>query len=128
MIDLHPGDVFTLEIPGIAQDQMNVYGELMGTNGAIHTDPAYAATTPQKKTIVQGMLVMAPLDVVMRRLVGEDRWLSGGVVETKIVGMTHPGEATILELTVKEAGADRAAFAFTIKAGDKTVLVGDVSA
>ena len=128
MTDLSPGDIFTIEIPGIAQEQMNVYGDLVGTNGAIHTDPVYAATTPQKKTIVQGMLVMAPLDVAMRCLVGEDRWIAGGVVETKIVGMTHPGEATTLELTVKEAGPDRAAFTFTIKAGEKTVLVGDVSA
>lgn len=128
MNDLAPGDVFTVEIPGVTQPQMNVYGDLMGTNGAIHTDPAYAATTPQQKTIVQGMLVMAPLDVVMRRLVGEDRWVTGGVVETKIVGMTHPNEATTLELTVKEAGPERATFAFTIKAGEKTVLVGDVSA
>lgn len=122
------GEVLTCEVGGYAQEQMNVYGRTVGTYGAMHTDPEFAKTTPQGTTIVQGMLVLAPLDILMQRLVGAERWRAHGVVETKVVGMTRPNQATQFELTVLEAAPDRLKVAFTVKTEEATVLVGEASA
>lgn len=125
---LSVGEVLTCEAGGYAQATMNAYGKVVGTYGAIHTDPEFAKTTPQGTTIVQGMLVLAPLDLLMQRLVGAERWRTKGVVETKVVGMTRPDQASRFELTVLEVSPDRLKVAFTVRTEEATVLVGEASA
>jgi acyl dehydratase len=126
MSDLKPGDTLSAEIPGFSQARMTTYGKQMGTYGAIHTDPEFAKTTPQGTTIVQGMLVLAPLDRIMRRLVGAERWLTHGRTEVKIVGMTRPDQATRIDIEVLAVEPQRLKLGFTIRAGEATVIVGEV--
>lgn len=128
MTTLRAGDTLTAEIPGFSQARMTAYGRQMGTYGAIHTDPEYAKSTPTGTTIVQGMLVLAPLDRIMRRLVGAERWLTQGRTEVKIVGMTRPDQATRIDIEVLAVEAERLKLSFTIRAGDATVIVGEVEA
>lgn len=125
---LSVGEILTCEVGGYAQEQMNAYGRAVGTYGAMHTDPEFAKTTPQGTTIVQGMLVLAPLDRLMSQLVGAARWRTQGRVETKVVGMTRPDQPTHFELTVLEVSPDHLKVAFTVRTTEATVLVGEASA
>ena len=127
MTDLQVGDVLAAELSPFTQDQVNAFGELMGTNGKIHTDPEYARGTPRGRTLVQGMLVLAPVEQVMSRLAGPSRWLAQGRIEAKIVGMTSPGDAAALELTVQEV-SPALRLSFAIRAAEAVVLVGEASA
>jgi len=116
---------FSADIAPTTQEQINAFGALMGTYGRIHTDPDYAATTPLKGVIVQGMLVLAPLHEVMRRIFGAERWLTGAEVESKIVSSARPGEGGRISVEVTENDATKAAGTFTISKPDGSpVIVG----
>lgn len=43
----------------ITQKQMNTFGEITAGDGQIHTDPEFAKNTPFKKTLVQGVYLLA---------------------------------------------------------------------
>ena len=101
----------TADIEATTQEQMNAYGAVAGTYGKIHTDPEWAKGQPVGGVIVQGMLVLAPLHEAMVQLYGAERWLSGGRFESKIIGMSRPGEARRLRLTFADGPDDAGTFA-----------------
>ncbi|WP_027002891.1 MaoC family dehydratase [Hugenholtzia roseola] len=57
------------------QEQVNRFAEVTGDNNPLHSDEAYAATTPFKRPIMHGFL--------------------GGSVFSKIFGTLFPGEGTV---------------------------------
>lgn len=117
--------VYTATVGPISQDQINAFGQLVGTFGRIHTDPEWAATTPLKGVIVQGMLILSPLHEVMYRIFGK-RWISTGEVSCKIINSTRPGEETKVVITVDEDSSEAAKGSFVITRGDGTsVIIGD---
>ena len=127
MIDLRPGDQFFADIAPVAQSRVNAFGDLMGTNGRIHTDPDFARTTPLKGPVVQGGLIIAPVHDALCRLVGRDRWLRHGRLDAKFISFTRPDEGARLDLAVESASDAGVRFSFAITKTDGTkVVVGDI--
>jgi 3-hydroxybutyryl-CoA dehydratase len=61
----------------------------------LHTDPAYAATTPFGRPIAHGMLVLALVAEAMAEAFGEE-WASGGTLNVKWrVPAVHPLTVTV---------------------------------
>lgn len=63
----------------ITQGQMNKFGEVTAGDGKIHTDPEFAKNTRFKKTLVQGVYLLA---IVEKELdVFFQKWGQRGVLE-----------------------------------------------
>lgn len=110
------------DIAPFTQAQLNEFGDLVGTYGRIHTDPEWAATTPLKGVIVQGMLILAPLHDALVRMFG-DRWTAGGEVTCKIVSSARPGDALRLQVDVGESREASASGTFRIEKTDGAAVV-----
>ncbi len=68
------GDTFRYSF-SFSQEQVNRFAEVTGDNNPLHSDEAYAATTPFKRPIMHGFL--------------------GGSVFSKVFGTMFPGEGTV---------------------------------
>ncbi|MFR9800906.1 MaoC family dehydratase [Pseudonocardia sp. RS010] len=78
------------------QRDMDEFGVASGGTGLIHTEPAYAATTPYGATLVQGVYLLA---VIERHLCEHDpRWAEGGELEVGFVAPVTEGTPFTVEI------------------------------
>jgi acyl dehydratase len=130
MLNINPhklavGDKVKTNCDALVQDKLNRFGNMLGTNGKIHTDPEFAKTAPAGDVLVQGMLVLAPLHSVFCTLFGEDVWLTHGAMECKLIGATHPSEAITYDVEITAVEPNRVTLDYScIKANDTKVAVG----
>lgn len=79
------------------QHDMDGFGLASGGTGLIHTEPAYAATTPFGATLVQGVYLLA---VIERRLCERvPQWPDGGALEVRFVAPVTEGTPFTVEIT-----------------------------
>ena len=124
-VDLEVGDIFTGKRAGVTFEEVCDFGNLLGFNGKIHTDMEYAKTTPFGGVIVQGLMILAPIESIARRIFGEENWLHYGRLESKYVGMTPLGEEICYRATVEKIEAGQITVSFDCKTqSGKTVIVG----
>jgi acyl dehydratase len=84
------------------QRDMDAFGVASGGTGLIHTEPAYAASTPYGATLVQGVYLLA---VIERHLCERvPRWLDGGVLEVRFVAPVTEGVPFTVEIVEDGAG------------------------
>lgn len=119
------GAVLTQPAPALTQEAFSTFGELMGFDAPIHTDPDYAAGTTFGRTFAQGMLLLAFFEPWLRDLLGEDRWAASGKISGKLLSPAFAGEALTLELTVRDSAANSAVLDLRILAGERLLAVGE---
>lgn len=73
----------------LSQEMLNCYAEASGDHNPIHTDEAFAKTTPMGGTIAHGMLVLSTISTMMTSAFGE-RWLRGGTLEVRFRAPARP--------------------------------------
>lgn len=133
MLNINPhklsvGDKIQSHCAELIQEKLDRFGNMLGTNGKIHNDEAFAKTTPAGGILVQGMLVLAPLHSVFCTLFGEDVWLSHGTIECKLIGGTHPNETVTYEAEVTAVDPAQITLSYACTKGDGTkVAVGSAT-
>lgn len=73
----------------LSQEMLNRYADASGDHNPIHTDEAFAKTTPMGGTIAHGMLVLSTLSQMMTAAYG-DRWLASGTLEVRFRAPARP--------------------------------------
>jgi acyl dehydratase len=73
----------------LSQAMLNQYAEASGDHNPIHTDEAFAKTTPMGGTIAHGMLVLSTISQMMTAAFGE-RWLASGTLEVRFRAPARP--------------------------------------
>jgi acyl dehydratase len=110
----HPFDDSAAVTPTrtFTQRDMDEFGVASGGTGLIHTEPAYAATTPYGATLVQGVYLLAVIERhLSERVPG---WVDGGVLEVKFVAPVTEGTPFTVEITATTAGAGGAPEAWNL--------------
>ena len=93
----------------VTQEAINAYAVASGDHNPLHTDPAFAATTPLGGAVAHGMLVLAWLSALLTATYGED-WLTHGSLRIRFRAPARPGDLLELRATVrdvKEEGLDK---------------------
>ncbi len=86
------------------QQDMDEFGVASGGTGLIHTEPAYAATTPYGATLVQGVYLLAVIERhLCERVPG---WVDGGVLEVRFVAPVTEGTPFTVEIVEAATRAD----------------------
>jgi 3-hydroxybutyryl-CoA dehydratase len=73
------------------QEMLWAYAAASGDHNPIHTDEAFAKTTPMGGTIAHGMLVLALISEMMTAAFGV-RWLETGSLEVRFRAPARPGD------------------------------------
>lgn len=80
-----------------SQQDMDQFGVASGGTGLIHTEPEFAATTPFRATLVQGVYLLAVMEKELCDWVPE--WADGGSLEAKFVSPVTEGTPFSVEIT-----------------------------
>jgi 3-hydroxybutyryl-CoA dehydratase len=96
---LRAGDRF-VTTRRVTQEQVNAYAGASGDHNPLHTDPAFAATTPLGGTVAHGMLVLAWLSALLTETFGRD-WLTGGSFRSRFRAPARPGDELAVSITVR---------------------------
>ena len=75
----------------LSQAMLNRYADASGDHNPIHTDEAFAKTTPMGGTIAHGMLVLSTISQMMAAGFGE-RWLTSGTLDVRFRAPARPGD------------------------------------
>lgn len=73
----------------LSQGMLNRYAGASGDHNPIHTDEAFAKTTPMGGTIAHGMLVLSAISQMMTAAFG-GRWLESGTLEVRFRAPARP--------------------------------------
>ena len=84
----------------VTQGQIDAYAQASGDDNPLHTDPAFAATTPLGGTVAHGMLILAWLSDLLTDSLGE-RWAAGGAFRIRFRAPARPGDRLELSATVR---------------------------
>lgn len=84
----------------VTQAQIDAYAGASGDHNPLHTDPAFAATTPLGGTVAHGMLVLAWLSALLTETFGS-HWLSGGSFRIRFRAPARPGDELAVSATVR---------------------------
>ncbi len=89
----------------LRQEMLNGYAEASGDHNPIHTDEAYAKTTPMGGTIAHGMLVLAMVSEMMTATFGPS-WLDSGKLDVRFRAPARPGDVITASANPKEGAAN----------------------
>ena len=101
-----PGDRF-VAARRVTQEQINAYAVASGDHNPLHTDPAFAATTPLGGAVAHGMLVLAWLSALLTEQFGE-QWASNGSFRIRFRAPARPGDVLAVSATVRSVQASPA--------------------
>lgn len=99
MLTMDIGDRFSASRQ-VTQEQINAYALASGDHNPLHTDPAFAATTPLGGTVAHGMLILAWLSALLTDRFGED-WVAHGSLRIRFRAPARPGDVLELSATVR---------------------------
>ncbi len=91
----------------VMQEQINAYAVASGDHNPLHTDPAFAATTPLGGTVAHGMLVLGWLSALLTEQFGE-QWASNGSFRIRFRAPSRPGDVLAVSATVRSVQASPA--------------------
>jgi 3-hydroxybutyryl-CoA dehydratase len=106
----------------LTQDMLNRYAEASGDHNPIHTDEAFAKTTPMGGTIAHGMLVLSFISEMMAGAFGE-RWLASGSLDVRFRAPARPGDTVTARATPQEPRDDRLRYAVEVVSQRDEVLI-----
>ncbi len=89
----------------LRQEMLNGYADASGDHNPIHTDEAYAKTTPMGGTIAHGMLVLAMVSEMMTATFGT-KWLQSGKLDVRFRAPSRPGDVITASAQANEGAAD----------------------
>lgn len=124
-LPLQTGAVLTRQTPVLTQEAFDIFGEYMGFDAPIHTDPAYASATPFGGTFAQGMLLLSFFEPWLRELFGVEAWTERGRLSGKLLDPAFAGDSLTLEVTCRDASAGGRVLALRILAADRILAVGE---
>lgn len=84
----------------VTQEQIDAYALASGDHNPLHTDPAFAATTPLGGTVAHGMLVLAWLSALLTDEFGE-AWVARGSFRIRFRAPSRPGDELNVSATVR---------------------------
>ena len=88
----------------VTQEAINAYAVASGDHNPLHTDPAFAATTPLGGAVAHGMLVLAWLSALLTAAYGQD-WPAHGSLRIRFRAPAWPGDLLELRATVRAVAA-----------------------
>lgn len=88
----------------LSQQMLNDYAQASGDHNPIHTDEAFAKTTPMGGTIAHGMLVLSTISTMMTAAFGQ-KWLTTGTLDVRFRAPARPTDT----VTARAKPADGAA-------------------
>jgi 3-hydroxybutyryl-CoA dehydratase len=94
----------------LTQPMLNAYAEASGDHNPIHTDEAFAKTTPMGGTIAHGMLVLSFISEMMTGAFSE-RWLASGSLDVRFRAPARPGDTVTARATQQEPKDGRLRYA-----------------
>ena len=97
----------------LSQEQLVRYADASGDHNPIHTDEAFARTTPFGGTIAHGMLVLASISEMMAAAFGE-AWLTQGKLRVRFRAPARPGD-TITAGAQPRAARDSAMLLYAVE-------------
>lgn len=75
----------------LSQQMLNDYATASGDHNPIHTDVAFAKTTPMGGTIAHGMLVLSTISTMMTAAFGQ-KWLTTGTLDVRFRAPARPSD------------------------------------
>ena len=106
----------------VTQPMIDAYAEASGDHNPIHTDEAFARTTPMGGTIAHGMLVLSFISEMMTAALGR-RWVEGGQLEVRFRAPSRPGDIVTAQARPIESKDGRTRFAVECVKQDGEVLI-----
>jgi len=94
----------------LTQPMLNAYADASGDHNPIHTDEAFAKTTPMGGTIAHGMLVLSFISEMMAGAFGTG-WLSTGSLDVRFRAPARPGDTVTARATAQEPKDGRLRYA-----------------
>lgn len=91
-------------VRSLSQQMLNDYAQASGDHNPIHTDEAFAKTTPMGGTIAHGMLVLSAISTMMTAAFGR-KWLTTGTLDVRFRAPARPTDT----VTARAKPADGAA-------------------
>ena len=106
----------------VTQAMIDAYAEASGDHNPIHTDEAFARTTPMGGTIAHGMLVLSFISEMMTAALGR-AWVEGGQLEVRFRAPSRPGDTVTAQARPIESKDGRTRFAVECVKQDGEVLI-----
>jgi acyl dehydratase len=118
--------VNTPDVPPVArtltQPMLNAYAEASGDFNPIHTDEAFARTTPMGGTIAHGMLVLSLISEMMTAAF-RTAWLSTGTLDVRFRAPARPGDTVVARATAQAPRDGRLRYAVECVSQSDEVLI-----
>jgi 3-hydroxybutyryl-CoA dehydratase len=106
----------------LTQEMLNAYAEASGDFNPIHTDEAFAKTTPMGGTIAHGMLVLSFISEMMTAAF-RTAWLSTGTLEVRFRAPARPGDTVTARATAQAPRDGRLRYAVECVSQTDEVLI-----
>ncbi len=110
----------------VEQDTINRYAVVSGDHNPLHTDPAFAATTPYGRTIAHGMMTLCFRSDSMEDWVGP-QWAETGALDVAFLAPVYADETVSVSLEVVAKDDARIVCKATCMVDERIVMAGDVS-
>lgn len=110
----------------VEQETINRYAVVSGDHNPLHTDPAFAATTPYGRTIAHGMMTLCFLSDTMEAWAGR-AWVETGALDVAFLAPVYADETVSVSLEIVERDDARILFKAACSVDDRTVMAGEVS-
>ena len=101
----------------LSQEMLDRYAAASGDHNPIHTDEAFAKTTPMGGTIAHGMLVLSTISSMMTVAFGQ-RWLNNGTLDVRFRAPARPGD-TIIARARPAAGAPEGRHRYAVECANQ---------
>lgn len=129
MPELHSlavGERLAPRIYRVEQETINRYAVVSGDHNPLHTDPAFAATTPYGRTIAHGMMTLCFLSDSLEVWAGRD-WAETGALDVAFLAPVYADEIVSVTLEIVEKDDGRLLCKAACSVGARTVMAGEVS-
>ncbi len=102
----------------VTQEMLRSYAAASGDHNPIHIDPDFAATTPFKRPIAHGMLLLAYIMEMLTTTFGAD-WITSGQIKVRFRNPAFVDGAVTAWGTVKKVDATSGSLQITVGCRDE---------
>lgn len=103
----------------VTLETLRRYAAASGDHNPIHTDPAFAATTPFERPIAHGMLLLAYIMEMLTTTFGE-AWITSGSLKVRFRKPAYVDGAVATWGTVKKADDETGRLQITVGCRDES--------
>ena len=103
----------------VTLETLRSYAAASGDHNPIHTDPAFAATTPFERPIAHGMLLLAYVMEMLTTTFGKD-WITSGQLKVRFRKPAYVGSTVTAWGTVKKVDSETGSLQITVGCRDES--------